>query len=421
MRFFIFVILLGQLANAADLRILLSKNEVQNLNVLHSSGDLHEKFSSLFKAFKLDLSCTSKAGSELHISGAAEQLKIAEFLYFFWLKDLSKAELKFSHFEGGIFKRQVMRQFSKELDLYKANKFQFSNKLLKDIGNDINGFSFYVLPDKDLFQEKCQLTVRLSYKNEDLKIGDKGTQLLDLNTTFSMKSGKEYIIKVSDEQGAGWRKNSYLSFVLNHSLNGQYFKEHLPRELSTGPGILKVLPLSSGVMDLMGEKPKVYFEKLGVKFPDWGFVQINKRRNELLIYNTKENLELLKEVLHFIPNSEKPNVTTNISIFESNLIISDTDKLEGHSLKKLASFTTLCSQGSDFLISRSFNGDYESALLMNIKMPAADNKFKYELTLKTPGPKSKARNYKLEGNFAGTKKYRVHLDDYHFMEVQVLK
>ena len=422
MRFFSIIIIFSQLTFSAELGIVLSKTEIQNLTELFPEGALHEKFSKMLSDFHLDLSYyQNKKNSEIQLKGSEEHLKIAEYLYFFWLKDLSKTEFHFSHFEGSPEKRKVKRKFSKALTLDSENAFQFSNKIINEVGNDIDGFSFNIYPSTNIFHNCTEMNIRLSYKNEEQKVGDKGTHLFDLNTSAFMKKGEEHLIKVSDKEGDVWKRDSYLSFKVISSIKGRYFKGHIPREFEYGKGQVRVITVSKGFAEIFGKNPQAYFEKLGVNFTKWGFLKFNKRLNELIFYNSKENFELLEEVIGIRTQSEKLNITTNISIYESNLIIKDTDRLEGHRLKKLDSFSTIFVDGGRFLISQSFNGDYEAAVLLKMKKPYRQNTYSFELTLKPPGPKSKAKNYKLTGNLGDSRKYRLHLDDYHFMEVEVLK
>ena len=116
MKLFVIFIFISQLISAAELGIVLSKNEVQNLNALYPQGSLEHKFSQILSDFNLEISCSSnEKNSKLLLSGEQKDLKLAEYLYYFWLKDLSGVELQFSHFEGSPQNRIVKRQFSKRL------------------------------------------------------------------------------------------------------------------------------------------------------------------------------------------------------------------------------------------------------------------------------------------------------------------
>jgi len=414
--------MLSQLSFATELSFVLSKSEIQNMGQLYPDLKTEKVFPELLKKLNVQVDAVfHEQRGELILQGTKESLKIAEYIYIVWLRSPPEITLKFTHFEGSLDKRLIKHSFEKKLRCNQANAFQYSNKLLEKVGNDINGFSFNLEPDWDPYQKNIELYVNLSYKNEDLKIGDKGEQVLDLRTTLVLSSEEEVVLKLADSEEMGWGSHSYVSFKLHYDLNSKYFTGCLPQSLAVSNTLnLQTARVSSSSLSYF-KNPVNTLKSLGVAFPKGATAVLNKNKYSLLILNTKENLELFDSVGKRNAYVFHSNTKCNITIYESNLIIKDTDYLEGHTLKKISQFFSICSKSHSFLLSKKFTGDYESSVYINFAVPNGGNNFKYDLIIKTPGPKSRARDYKLEGNFAGNKKYKVHLDEYHFMEIEVHK
>ena len=420
MKAFLVLIFLSQYCLAAELSYTLSKIEMEKLSKVYSSEKLSEKFPGLLDKLGLKLVCKlDEKLSKISFEGSEEDLQIVDFIYLSWIHEFKDASLNFRSYKGSLAKEDLKSEFTRKLSINDKNKFQFSDKLIEGEKQNINGFSFDVIPIKSLTEEAIAFDIRLTYK--DQKPAGNGSQFLDLNTRIAAFSGKKYVFQLTNDTEAGWDKKSFLTFQLDHDLGSKYFKNNIPKSVNVNKGVLKFFRVSKEIIRIMKHDPKSYFRKLGINFTDWSFVYLNENFNEILMYNSKENFDLLYRTSIFANTSVRPNVQTFISIYESNLIINDTDDLKGHQLKKLTSFTTICSEAQDFLLSKRFDGEYESSIYVNARMPYMNNTFLYELTLKLPGPKSKAKNFKVEGNFGKKKKYRVHLDDYHFMEIQVIK
>ena len=422
MRKLLLLIMLSQLSFAAELSFVLSKPEIQNLAQVYPDLKAAKVFPELLKKLNVQVNAVfHEQTGELILQGTEESLKIAEYIYIVWLRSPPEVTLKFTHFEGTLDKRLIKHSFEKKLHCNQANAFQYSNKLLEKVGNNINGFSFNFEPEWDPFQKNIELYVNLSYKNEDLKIGDKGEQVLDLRTTLVLSSEEEVVLKLVDSEEMGWGSHSYVSIKLHYDLNSKYFTGSLPQSLAVSNTLnLRTIRISSNSLSFF-KNPVNTLKSLGVAFPKGATAILNKNKYSLLILNTKENHELFDIVGKRKPHVFHSNTKCDITIYESNLIIKDTDYLEGHTLKKISQFFSICSKSHSFLLSKKFTGDYESSVYINFVVPNVGNNFKYDLIIKTPGPKSRARDYKLEGNFAGNKKYKVHLDEYHFMEIEVQK
>ena len=419
MRLLLIIILMSRLSYAAELRFAMSKKEMQSSSQLIIS----DQFKSIFQEIipDVELSVESKTGNVI-FSGSESDLKTAEYVYLTWIREIEKVQLKFSHFEGTPDNRLAKGSFIHDLKANESNSFQFSNKIIKGVGNNINGFSFEITPVKDLFEDEWELHLKLSYKNEDMKVGDKGSKYLDLKTSLTVVPGREYIIKITDESDLGWHKNSFITFEINPDPISKSFKYSVPRELSLKDGqILRVENVSNGIKRIIGNEPQKYLEGLGVNFDKNSRAHFLAGKNTLILQNSRENIQRFEQTLRLKNRAKQSNLKSTISLYESNLIIKDPDKLEGHSIKKISSFTTACSRKNDFLLSKSFKGEYESTLYTSIKMPQVDNEYSFHVILKSAGPKSKAQNFRFEGNFVGRKKYRIHLDDYHYMEIQVEK
>ena len=419
MRLLLIIIIMSRLSYAAELRFAMSEKERQSSSQLINS----DQFKSLFQKIipDIELNVESKTGNVV-FTGSENNLKAAEYVYLAWIREIEKVQLKFSHFEGSPENRILKGSFTHDLKANESNSFQFSNKIIKGVGNNINGFSFEVTPVKDIFEDEWELHLKLSYKNEDMKVGDKGSKYLDLKTSLTVIPGREYTIKITDESDLGWHKNSYITFEIDPEPISKSFKNSVPRELSLEDGqILRVENVSSGIKRIIGNEPQKYLEGLGVNFDANSRAHFLTGKNTLILQNSRENIQRFEQTLRIDRRPKQSNLISTISLYESNLIIKDPDKLEGHRIKKISSFTTACSRKNNFLLSKSFKGEYESTLYSSIKMPEVDNEYSFHVILKTAGPKSKAQNYRFEGNFVGRKRYRIHLDDYHFMEIQVEK
>ena len=404
----------------ADLSFSLTQREEQKLTHIYPIGNPTDKFSLLLKRLGLDVESVYDSQTRtLSIKGPEATLKIADYIFLSWIHEFNQAELKFTHHVGSLAQKDIKGQFTRKLLINDNNKFQFSNKLIEGEKQDINGFSFDVTPLKSVFESAIDFKLGLSYKNNKTDKG--GSQFLDLNTNISIDPGKDYVLQLTDEHELGWGSDSFLVIQLNHGLGSTRFKNKIPRSMPCGQGQLRILPVSEELKESLQKDPMSFFEKLGLSFPDWSFIHLNKMQNEVLMYSSKENFDLLEQVASIKQAPLPENVFSQISIYESNLIIKDTDKLEGHTLKKLTSFSTICTKAENFLLSKRFDGQYESSTYTNIRMPQMNNSFSYDILLKLPGPKSKAKSFKIKGNFGRNKKYRLHLDDYHFMEVQIIK
>ena len=417
------MIFCNQLAFADELRLDLSKSEEKNILAFNEQSSVEDTFNNFLQKFRLKVKIDYDAEQRVLLcSGEKSVLKVAEYLYISNFRDTAELNLKFSYFEGSSKKRTLKNSFTKKLKTNNRNTFQYSNRLLEGAGQDINGFTFSLEPGYDVFQKSLLLVISMSYKNEEKVIGDKGAQVFDLKTSIRMDPGKEMIFKVSDKNDPGWNVDSYLSFELKANDQSKYFEKSLPRSLRvTKDFYLRQQLISSGAMQFFKNDPVRYLRQLGVPFPSGSNAILNKKTQMLYILNTIENFELFDTVGGMRNTDFHDNIEWAVSIFESNLIITDPDKLNGHTLKKVTSFDCICSKNSTFTFSKTFNGDYESVVYMDAMMPVLDDCFNYNVILKREGPKLKAKNYKLESTFGNNKKYRIPLDKYHFIEISVEK
>lgn len=413
----------NQLAFADELRLDLSKSEEKNILAFNEQTSVEDTFNNFLQKFHLKVKVDYEAEQRVLLcSGEKSVLKVVEYLYISNFRDTTELNLKFSYFEGSPNKRIIKNSFEKKLTSNHRNTFQYSNRLLEGAGQDINGFTFSLEPVYDVFQKSFLLVIRMSYKNEEKVIGDKGAQVFDLDTSIRIDPGKEVIIKISDKNDPGWNVDSYLSFELSTNYKSKYFETHLPESLQVTKGFyLRQQHVPKGMLPLFKSDSVGYLRKLGVPFPSGSNAFVNMKKGMLYILNTSEAFDLFDMASSRRSRQFHENIEWAVSIFESNLIITDPDKLNGHTLKKVTSFDCICSKNSTFTFSKTFNGDYESVVYMDAMMPVFDDCFNYNVILKREGPKLKAKNYKLESTFGNKKKYRIPLDKYHYIEISVGK
>lgn len=423
MKIAVLLLFLGHWALSDELKLQLSESEEKRLISINRATGVAESFAKFLNLFHVNTQLTyDTAGKVLSCTGEKEDLKITEYLFISHFKDSPELTLKFIYFEGSPKERRIKHRFEKKLTTNSSNIFQYSNRLVDGKVKDINGFTFDLVPGYDPHQNTIKFFIKLSYKNEEKVIGDKGAQVLDLYTTIRMEYDKETVLKVTDKNDPGWKENSYLSFTLSSKNKSTYFENYLPVSLEVKEGYsLRHAYLSKGLFSLLEKDPVEYLKSLGVAFPSGSNAVLNKERKLLFILNTQPNLDLFDAISTPTSSAFNDNIEWDVSIYESNLIIKDPDKLEGHTLQKVTSFGCICSQNNTFTFSKRFNGNYESVVYMDALMPESGDRFNYNVILKKEGPKLKAQNYKFKAFFGKNKKYRVPLDNYHFMEISVEK
>ncbi|MCM8528190.1 MAG: hypothetical protein NE327_16830, partial [Lentisphaeraceae bacterium] len=160
MRKLLFLLLVSQLSYAAELRWNLSKSEMQSLGQTMPSVSPEKVFPEILNKLNIQVESTfNEKSGELILNGSDDNLKITEYIYIAWIRKSPEVTLNFSHFTGSLDRRIVKHSFEKKLRCNKPSSFQYSNKLIEKVGNDINGFSFKLEPVWDPFQKHLELAV----------------------------------------------------------------------------------------------------------------------------------------------------------------------------------------------------------------------------------------------------------------------